>query len=239
MKNVIMVMAGGVGNRFNASIPKQYVILNGRMVIEYVLDEVIKSNKKDKVVIVMDGQYRNLLENYEKYSFLYAKNGNDRYTSVKNGFDVIKENGGCENVVIVDAVAPFITSEIIDDYFLKLDDYDAVITSQKITGAFTNMNFDILNREDYVITQSPEGFKFDLIYKSFNPKLNTQELACHLPKNSKKFLNYGFKNNLKLTYNFDLEYASFMLKQRENKEIEFNNIINRDFFISDGIRDYF
>lgn len=52
-----------------------------------------------------------------------------------NGLKLIQENYPCDSdkVVIVDAVAPFLYAELIDEYFRKLDDYDAVITAPKIT----------------------------------------------------------------------------------------------------------
>ena len=211
--NVVMLMAGGVGNRFGAKIPKQYIKLNGKPIIDYVIENVKKSKLVDKILVVID-------KNYIKYSnilyngnFDFAENGKERYDSIKNGFNFIKKNYTCNKVVIVDAVAPFIYPELIDDYFCKLDDYDAVITSQKITGALGNYSYDPLDREDYYITQSPEGFKFELIYKYFNPNFKSQELAWQLPKSSKKYLNFNFKNNLKITYDFELEYASYILNK--------------------------
>ena len=37
-RNIIMITAGGVGERFGSSVPKQYVEMNGRKVISYVID---------------------------------------------------------------------------------------------------------------------------------------------------------------------------------------------------------
>ena len=90
------------------------------------------------------------------------------------------------------------------------------------------------------MTQSPEAFKFKEIIKYFNPlNQETQELAWHLPQNTKKYLNFNFKNNLKLTYNFELEYASYLIKYlNENSRTKFTNITNKDFFITEGIRRY-
>lgn len=90
------------------------------------------------------------------------------------------------------------------------------------------------------MTQSPEAFKFKQIIKYFDPSNNeTQELAWHLPRNTKKYLNFNFKNNLKLTYNFELEYASYLIKYlNENSRTKFTNITNKEFFITEGIRKF-
>lgn len=217
--NIVMIMAGGVGNRFGAGFPKQYVKLNGKPVIDYVIEAVKKSKLTDRIVVVIDNEYINYSEELKKNDVRidFARNGKERYDSLRNGFELIKERYNCENVLIADAVAPFIYPELIDDYFKKLEEYDGVITAQKITGALGNYNFEILDREKYYMTQSPEAFKFKKIYEHFNPNLNTQELGWHLPKGSKFYLNFEFKNNLKLTYNFELEYASSLMKYIKEK----------------------
>lgn len=239
--NVVMIMAGGVGNRFGANIPKQYIELNGKPIIDYVIENVRKAKSVDKILIVIDKNcmnYSNILKNTPN-EFDFAPNGSDRYGSLKNGFDFIKENYKCDRVLIADAVAPFIYPELIDNYFSKLDDYDAVITSQKITGALGNYSYDPLDREDYYMTQSPEAFDFNLIYKHFNPNFESQELAWQLPKETKKYLNFNFKNNLKITYDFELEYASYLMKYIEGiKPNSFINIRDKNFFITNGISDY-
>lgn len=237
--NVVMIMAGGIGNRFGANIPKQYIKLNGKPIIDYVIENVQKSKLTDKILIVLNREcikYSKLLQNG---NFDFAENGNERYESIKNGFNFIKSNYDCDKVLIADAVAPFIYPELIDDYFSKLDNFDAVITAQKITGALGNFSYDPLDRENFYMTQSPEAFKFDLIYKYFNPNFASQELAWQLPKETKKYLNFNFKNNLKITYDFELEYASYLMKFLEYKKSNtFSNIKDNSFFITDGISNY-
>ena len=44
-KNIIMITAGGVGARFGSSVPKQYVEINGRQVISYVIEACRKSQE--------------------------------------------------------------------------------------------------------------------------------------------------------------------------------------------------
>ena len=129
--NVFLLMSGGVGNRFGANIPKQYVKLCGKPVIEYVLQAAIESKKTDKIVVVMDKRYANISELLNNEKIVITSNGDDRYGSLKNGLKCIKDSFDCENVIIADAVAPFIYPELIDDYFNKLEDYDIILTGQK------------------------------------------------------------------------------------------------------------
>lgn len=46
----------------------------------------------------------------------------------------------------------------------------------KITGELGNYSFDVFNRNDYYITQSPEAFRFKLLYECFDPDAKLQKL---------------------------------------------------------------
>ena len=218
-KNIIIIMSGGVGNRFGANIPKQYCILNGRPVIDYVIDAAKGSKTADKTVVVMDPSCMELSKELKNSGFDFALNGKERPDSLKSAFDHITKNyPECEGVIILDAVAPFVTSELIDDYLTKLNDYDAVITCQKITGALGNYDFDPLDREKYYMTQSPEAFRFKTLLPHFKTDFPSQELAWQLPRETKKYLNFDFKDNLKLTYDFQLRYAEYLMEYLDGKK---------------------
>lgn len=212
-KNIAIIMSGGVGHRFGSDIPKQYVKLNGRCIIDYVIDAVKSSELTDKVVVVMDSSCLPYSEELKNSDFCFAPNGKERSDSLNSGFQCIKDNfPDCEKIIILDAVAPLVTGNLIDDYLSKLDEYDAVITCQKITGALGNYDFDPLDRENYYMTQSPEAFRFKEITKYFSTDFPSQELAWQLPRETKKYLNFNFKNNLKLTYDFQLKYAEILIR---------------------------
>lgn len=235
--NIVMIMAGGIGKRFGAPIPKQYTLLKGRPVIDYVIDAAKGSKLADKIVVVIDEQCMKYSSALKDPTLDFAPNGKERYDSVKSGFDYIKSHYVCSKVVIMDAVAPFVYPELIDDYFRKLDEYDAVITAQKLTGALGNTDFEPLDREKYYMTQSPEGFVFDKISAVLDTHFPSQELAWQLPKGSKFYLNFDFKNNLKLTYDFELQYAEYMLDYLRGKKIKGNlKIYDKSQFITEGIR---
>ena len=217
--NIIIIMSGGVGNRFGANIPKQYCHLRGRPVIDYVIDAAKGSKVADKVVVVADPSCIELSDELKNSGFDFAVNGKERLDSLKSAFDHINKNyPDCEGIIILDAVGPFVTSELIDDYLTKLKDYDAVITCQKITGALGNYDYDPLDREKYYMTQSPEAFRFKTLMPYFKTTFPSQELAWQMPRETKKYLNFDFKENLKLTYDFQLRYAEYLMDYLADKK---------------------
>ena len=213
--NIALILSGGVGRRFGADLPKQYNKVNGRPVIDYVIEACLNSSLTDKVVVVCDRsciEYSPLLQSGRVD---ITDNGSERLESLNNGLQYIKNNYDCQKICIFDAVAPMVYPELIDNYFRWLDENDCVITCQKITGELGNYSFDIMNRNDYYITQSPESFNFPLLMERFDMNFPSTELANQLPQDGKRYLNFDFKENFKITYEHDLFIASEMLKHRK------------------------
>jgi len=237
--NIVMLMAGGVGRRFGSMIPKQYNLLCGQPVIDYVIEAIKKSKATDKVVVVIDEQWVEYSEKLKTSGFDFAPNGDTRLKSVQNGLEHIHRNYACDRVLIVDAVAPFLYADLIDEYFAMLDDYSAVITAQKITGGFTNIHNAPLDREEYIITQSPESFRFEELYSVFDVNFPYQEIGCMLPPSAKRYYNYNFPFNLKLTYDYDLKYAEYILHSLGHEPTDFGTaFFDKSILYTTGLRNY-
>lgn len=184
--------------------------------IDYVLDAVEGAGKIDRYIVIIDQnvvQYSNMLCNSE---IEMVSNGEERLESFQNGIEYIKRHYSCDKLIVLDAVAPMVMPQIIDDYMDKLDIYDAVITAQHVTGGMTDKDSNALNRDDYIITQSPEAFRFSLLYDNYTKNTSVQEVACQLPKNAKRYYNFEFKENIKITYSEELNYVRYLLDVKAN-----------------------
>ena len=235
--NIVLVMSGGVGSRFGSTIPKQYILLNNKPVIEYVLEAALSAKMVDKIVVVMDKKYKNVSKCFSSKKIAFADNGKTRYDSLKSGLNYIKKNYKCNNIIIVDAVAPFIYPELIDDYFNKLNDYDMVLTGQKITGALCDFDKNRYDREDFFMAQAPEAFKFKILTDNVRYDTKYQAISSLMPKDISQYVNFNFKNNLKITYDFELKYAEFLLNfQKDVNKQKFVSINSWESFKTDGLK---
>lgn len=215
--NIALILSGGVGKRFAANLPKQYNLINGKPVIDYVIEACIKSKLTDKTIVVCDPSCKQFSKYLESGEIETVINGKERYDSLNNGVEYIKEHYNCKNICILDAAAPLVYPDLIDDYFSKLEEYGCVITCQKITGELGNFEYDILSRDKFYMTQSPEAFNFELIKTHFSPSFYSSELTNQLPKSTKRYLNFDFNFNLKITYDTDLVCAEALLNHFGNK----------------------
>lgn len=224
MKNIAIILSGGVGKRFGREIPKQYLEIDDKPCIDYVIEAVMNSKNIDKIVIAMDKKYiklSNILNDSDSNAIDIVPNGKDRYDSIENAFEHIhKMYMSCESIIILDAVAPLVYPELIDKYIDLLKENDCVITAKNITGelGMFSDNDKILNRHNYYIMHSPEAYRYKKIYDMFDPKFESSELACQLPPKSKKFLYFDFPENIKITYPHELEFCKILI-QGKNKKI--------------------
>ena len=53
MKNIAVILAGGVGSRFGYDKPKQFIKVAGKLIIEHTLDIFQKHKKIDEIFIVV------------------------------------------------------------------------------------------------------------------------------------------------------------------------------------------
>ncbi len=213
--NIALILSGGVGKRLGGNIPKQYLTIKGKMIIQYVIEAIKASKQIQKIVIVAHEPYAQMLK--DKFDIDVCLGGSERNITLKNGLDFIRNNYNCEKVMIFDAVRPMITPQLVDDYMEKLDNYDIVLTAQKITDSLGSYDLHEIRRERYYLLQSPEAYRFDNLYDYFDCNSTLTEVAQQLPKSMKTYLNFDFSDNLKITYKHDLFIAEQLLGLNETK----------------------
>ena len=213
---IAVILSGGSGARFGKALPKQYHTLCGREVIAYSVDAMQKSCEIDAVIVAADPEHVERLT--QTYGVTSINSGPTRNGTIWNCLEYIKTKyPACEKILINEAARPFITAEIIDDYFRCLDDYDAVITAQHITDSLGREGEAITNRSEYYLIQAPEAFRFDYLYRHFKADSPITATVQQLPPDRRVKKNYDFKHNMKITYPEDLHIAEILMEQLRGK----------------------
>ncbi|MDE6275151.1 MAG: 2-C-methyl-D-erythritol 4-phosphate cytidylyltransferase [Clostridia bacterium] len=209
--NIAVVLAGGVGSRYGGNIPKQYCFIGNKEVISFSINEAKKCASIDKVLVVCDKAYQERISN--QYKVEVCDGGESRNLSVDNALEYIKSKYSCDKIIFLDSARPLIKAQYINSCMQKLDEYDCVITTQKIVDSLGRYGELYVNREDYYLIQTPEAFKFDIFCQNFDKNSENTALCQFMPKADKIYQNFGMKQNFKITYQGDLEYISQFLKQ--------------------------
>ena len=210
-RNIIMITAGGVGERFGSNVPKQYVEVNGRKVISYVIDACKRSQLADAILVVAHPNYHDDLT--KEYGVDVAESGPELNVTKRNGLDYIRHHSSCEKLIVADAVRPTIETRVLDEFFMLLDEYDAVACARKITDSLGHYGEWVVNREEYYTLSAPEGFRFNLIDQHFKADSPLTESIQQLPDTSKVYLDFDVPYYDKLTFPEDLVRIQSMLKR--------------------------
>lgn len=211
-KNIIMITAGGVGERFGSNVPKQYVEINGRQVISYVIEACRQSRLADAILVVAHPNYHDSL--IADYGVEVTGSGPALNDTKRNGLDYIRQHSACEKLVVVDAVRPAVESRVIDKFFTLLDEYEAVASAREITDSLGHYGEWVVDRKEYYTLATPEGFRFSIIDRHFKASSPITESIQQLPDSTKVYLDFDVPYYDKITYPEDLARVQFQLNQR-------------------------
>ena len=218
--NSAIILAGGLGKRIGKNIPKQFLKINNKMIIDFSIEAFEKNKNIDEIIIVCHNEWIKYINSKYDKKIKIIKGGKTRSESSYYGLKSCNKN--CKYVFIHDAARPFIDCELIDSILYELKKYlnknynlDALVTSLKNKDSiFYNKNNEYLDRDEIRIIQTPQLFKFKRIVNAYkncfeNNRMNNfykDDLSLLL--DYKKNLKYKFfinnKVNFKITTNDDL-----------------------------------
>lgn len=166
--NIALVLAGGTGTRLGADIPKQYIKVNGRMIVDYCLETLEHSLEVDAVWIVADKMWQQNIKKVNKFKG-FASPGMNRQLSIYNGLKVIEASLEVEelekvNVIIHDAARPLLTEKCISECVKAIEGHDGVlpVLPMKDTVYFSEDGESVtslIDRGKIYAGQAPELFK--------------------------------------------------------------------------------
>ena len=117
--NIAVVFAGGVGTRMGASVPKQFLELNGKPVLAHTLALFQNHPLIDEIVLVVAPEYfddcRALAAKYGVAKPLtLAESGDSAQASIYSGLKAAAAKHPPETVVLLhDGVRPYVLPEVI------------------------------------------------------------------------------------------------------------------------------
>ncbi len=219
MNKYAIIVAGGSGTRMNAEIPKQFLEVNAKPILMHTLEKFHFDGIQ--IILVLNVDYHDywykLCNDYQfNIPYTLVKGGITRYQSVKNGLSNIRETA---LVAIHDAVRPCIKQSLIANAFEEAAIHGSAVLSiplkdsiRKKTGDFNQA----LNREDYVLIQTPQVFSSELLKKAYQEPYRNDftDDASVVEFNSHKIhLVEGDPFNIKVTYPEDLKIIETLLKK--------------------------
>lgn len=237
MKNVAIVLAGGTGSRFGGAIPKQFMPLSGRAVIEYPIDTFNSHESIDEVAVVVHPDWRDEMEKIasrNRWSKLLKiiDGGTERYMSSINAIMAYIDESEDTNLLLHDAVRPWVSREIVDRVTDALQHHEAVGVAVSSTDTVWEVHPDfsgewkaengvrgigrfvarIPERRLMWRAQTPQAFRLPLIRDAYQRALQDPQLQAtddcgvvrkYMP-GTKIHVVEGEERNRKITFAEDL-----------------------------------
>ena len=173
MKVGAIIPAAGRGKRIGASVPKQFLEIQGKPLLHHTLTVFASCKLIDYVVLVMprtdvDEMGEDWLNKYEIVREVVV-GGEQRQDSVYNGFSSLEE--GTDIVVVHDGVRPFTTPQMITATVEAAQQHGAAITaipvSDTVKQAADGFVKQTVSRDGLWRVQTPQAFQYGLLQQAF------------------------------------------------------------------------
>jgi 2-C-methyl-D-erythritol 4-phosphate cytidylyltransferase len=238
MRTVAVVLAGGTGRRFGASMPKQLQALGGITLIEHCVAAFDQAPGVDEVLVVSPAVFASQilgeLTAVGKLADVIA-GGASRTESTKRALGWLNARLASQpeqdcNVLFHDAARPLIDQHTIAECITALDKWLAigvvVPTADTIVQVAGDTFQRILPRDSLARCQTPQGFRLSVITRAYQlADADPAFAAIPATDDCGVVLRYlpdvpvgavlGSERNLKITYAADLAIAEALLPPPE------------------------
>ncbi len=207
MNNYFIILAAGTSKRFISNKRKQYFLYKNKALFEHSLEKALNSKLFNKIVLVVDNP-KKIKKKYSK-NLLIIKGGKERSDSSLIGLKKIKRYKPL-NVLIHDAARPNFSIKLINKLLKNLRKNIAVIpivkSKDSLKYKIKNQIFN-LNRNNSLLTQTPQAFKFNKLYNlAINAKNKIpDESTLFIDTNHKIRFISGENRNTKITFKDDIK----------------------------------
>jgi len=164
MKTAAIIVAAGRGMRAGGDVPKQWQVINGRLVIEHTLSVFVQHPRVDEIILVVSQADLEMVEMLKLSADIkIAIGGAERSASVQSGLAVAQ----ADQVLIHDGARCCVSPVVIDRVLDALVDRPAVAPAIVVTDALWTGHegyvTGVQNREGLFRAQTPQGFHLSAI----------------------------------------------------------------------------
>jgi 2-C-methyl-D-erythritol 4-phosphate cytidylyltransferase len=220
MKKYAIIVAGGTGSRMKGDVPKQFMLLLGKPVVQYSIEAFHTYDPSIQIVLVIHPDYllfweKQCHEFHISVPFRVVKGGETRFDSVKNGLDTIDDEDGF--VAVHDAARPVINTDFIDSIFTEAAIHGSAMPGIPLNDTIRVIEGDAsrqLDRTFLRAMQTPQVFKISELKRAYSqPYLPvfTDDASVMQSAGFPLHLSEGRPGNIKITHASDIALAEVLL----------------------------
>jgi 2-C-methyl-D-erythritol 4-phosphate cytidylyltransferase len=222
--NYAIIVAGGSGSRMQATIPKQFLLLNGTPVLMHTLQAFAQSQANPHLILVLPANYHAYwAELCQTHHFAIphqlVSGGDTRFHSVKNGLALIADDDDAL-IAVHDAVRPLTSRGIIDESYASAAKNGNAVTAVESRDSVRQVKDDgsiHLERSSIYLVQTPQTFRSAQLKKAYQQPYAakfTDDASVVEETGVEIHLINGDYQNIKITFPQDIAIAELLLKSR-------------------------
>lgn len=232
MKNIALIIAGGVGARTHQNIPKQFIHVHDIPIIVYTLKAFETHPQIDAIEVVCLEGWHDVLWAYAKQFGIsklenIVKGGLTGQDSIRNGlFDIVKRYHNDDDIVLIhDSIRPLVSSKIITENIKVCREKGNATTVIPCTSVMLRTEDSVLSnkqvsRDRLKITQTPQSFFINELVAVHKEAMNREfepaiaSCALYIEMGKPIFLSQGSERNIKITTSEDIEILQSLLDSK-------------------------
>lgn len=214
-------VAGGSGTRMGSDIPKQFLLLEGKPILQRSIEAFVEAEPDLKIIVVLS---RTCIDFWKDlclaHSFdvphIVVPGGLTRFHSVRNALERVPDGA---LVAIHDGVRPLVSPALVRSLFEKGESCPAVIPALPVTDTlrFRDTSLGDADREALVAVQTPQIFHSEALKAAYDQAYETaftDDGSVARKYGIPLTLEEGERFNIKITTPEDLVLASAILSSR-------------------------
>jgi ribitol-5-phosphate 2-dehydrogenase (NADP+) / D-ribitol-5-phosphate cytidylyltransferase len=228
---VFVMLAGGSGTRLGWDIPKQFIRIAGKTLLEHSMDCLTSAYPDARIVVVAPADLvdltKALTESYKGCEVIIG--GSSRQGSTAAALKHLSQNPP-KNVIIHEAARPFLNKSILHNVVAALENFEAVDVAIPATDTIIVENNGLISsipqRNKLWRGQTPQAFRFKTLFSAYQ-QLTQERLEkdftddCGVILAADPFAQIkivmGAAENIKITEESDLVIADELFRLRYSR----------------------
>lgn len=170
---VTIVVAGGAGKRMGGDLPKQFLLLGGRSILDRTVSAVAASNRVDGIVLALPPSSPvGVRESYRAVEKVIAvvDGGEQRQDSVRSALQAVPPEA--EVILVHDAVRPFLPLDLLERCVDLAREHGAVVPVVPVRDTVKRWSAEgrtlvTVDRSRLMRAQTPQAFRSEILRDAY------------------------------------------------------------------------
>lgn len=215
-----IITAGGIGQRMQSDIPKQFLLLNNMPVLMHTIKAFVPYAEHIMVTLPHEhiAYWQQLVRQYQfEVPHMVINGGNTRYESVKHAVSSLPMEG---LVAVHDGVRPCVSGALIQLCMQHAAEYGSAVACVPLTNSLrqkTANGSKSVSRSDFMMVQTPQVFTCKVLKQAYAQAYNscfTDDATVVECSGMAVECVQGEDENIKITRPIDLYLAREILNHR-------------------------